>query len=448
VLNQAVITAYNTRTELIPDEKGRIPPVFTDRYLSSAFFDSVDAAVRAIAIWDYILHLLQLLDSTIDKVRRGLVMQELSNTCNLEYRRAQESFKRKVAQHPCVAGKRFKRMTAQASDQPKLVMKGQPADCTISDPQLHYVLRLCHVDTSAATAVQWIQKLDDHNTQYADDRKKLAEPEMEALGDLAIIVSFMRMTSTAIPMTPVSRKSGLLFTARVAELEAELNGLKPKADFGDFVIPMDNLLEPQVSTGALSALDEFIIRETGAKLGSLYEDVVQDSLKDLEIKYAEAKARLDKAGKQTTYVPLPEDLTPSSSARVADRSAKEKTRPSGSVYTITAPPETPQIIVTEPAQQFTVKVTTVALFSTLFSRSEARDSIPWRDLESAMADLGFSVTPKGGSVFEFIPPASMNTRPITLHRPHSSDIEGYKVCIVRQRLERVYGWTTESFVAA
>ena len=449
VLNQAVNTAYWTRAELVPDDRGRIFPAFTDRYLSAAFFDSVTTAVKAIAIWDYIFHLLQLLDNPIDKVKRGLVMQELSNTCHLEYHRTQESFKRKVAPQPCVAGKRFKRMTDQASGQSKMIMKGQPADCTVSDPQLHYILRLCHPDTSAAAAVQWIQKLDDHNAQYADDRKKLAEPEMEALGDLAIIVSFMHMTSTAISMAPISRKSGLLFTAQVAALEAELNNLKPKADFGDHVIPMDNLLEPQATVGALAALDEFIMQETGAKLGSLYEDVVQDSLSGLEILYAEAKARQEKADKQTTFVPLPTEPSPSSSAKIADRRAKEKTRPIGSVYTITAPPETPQIVVTEPAQQFKVKAATAALFSKLFLKSEARGSIPWRGFKSAMADLGFSVTPKGGSIFEFNPPASMSiTRPITLHRPHLSDIEGHTMCIFARRLERVYGWRAETFLVA
>jgi hypothetical protein len=270
---------------------------------------------------------------------------------------------------------------------------------------------------------------------------------MEALGDLAIIVSFMHMTSTAIPMAPVSRKSGLLFTAQVAELEKELNSLKPKADFGDYVIPMDNLLEPGATTGALAALDEFIVQKTGAKLGSLFEDVVQDSLSGLEILYEEAKAKQEKADKQTTYVPLPTEPSPSSSAKIADRRAKEKTRPVGSVYTITAPPVTPQIVVTEPAPQIKVKAVTAALFSKLFSRSEARGSIPWRDFESAMADLGFSVTPKGGSIFDFHPPSSMNTtRPITLHRPHLSDIEGHLVYVFARRLERVYGWRSETFI--
>jgi hypothetical protein len=137
VLNQAVNTAYWCRAELVPDDRGRILPVITDRHLSAAFFDSVATAVKTVAIWDYILRLLQLLEGGIDKVKRGLIMQELSNICHLEFRRAQENFKRNVAPQVHVAGKRFKRMTDKASGQSKIGMKGQPADCTVSDPQLH-----------------------------------------------------------------------------------------------------------------------------------------------------------------------------------------------------------------------------------------------------------------------------------------------------------------------
>lgn len=341
-------------------------------------------------------------------------------------------------------------MAGNASGQFKIVMKGQPAEWTVSDPQLHYILRLCHPDTSSVDAAQWIQKLDDHNARHNEDRKKMSEAEMAALNDLVIIVSFMHMTSTAISMVPVSRKSGLLFTARLAELDAELNGLKPKADLGDFLVPMHNLLEPQVATRALAAMDNFIIEQAGARLGSLYEDIVQDSLKDLEKKFveADAKGRLDK-GNETTYVPLPSEKMPSTDARLAHRRAKEKTRPAGSsVYTITSLPGSTQTIVSEPKQQFQVKASTASVFTTLLSRSEARGSVSWVDFESAMAALEFSVTPKGGSVYVFNPPPTMSARPITLHRPHVSEIEGYQLLMYARRLQRVYGWSAASFVVA
>jgi hypothetical protein len=419
VLDQAVNALHWSRAELVPDDRGRVPPVSKDHHLSAAFVDAVTTAAKTIAIWDYILRLLQLLNSVADKVKRGLILQELSNICHWEYRRTQENFKRKVAPH--MANKHFKRITDEASSQAKIVMKGQPSDCTISDPQLHYVLRLCHSETCPSAAVQWIQKLDDHNARYPEDRGKLAEAEAVALGDLAIIVSFMHVTSTAISMTPLSRKSGLVFTARARELDAELNQLKPKSDFGDYLIPIGNILEPQMASRALVALDEFIMQETGAKLGSLCEDIVQDSLEDLEKMCAEAKARLEKADKKTTYVPLPAELSTSGDARLAHRRAKEKTCPTGSsVYVIKSPAETSQVSVNEAAQQFKVKAATASLLAAIFSKAEARGSVQWANFESAMAYIGFSVTPNGGSIYTFNPPASMGSRPITLHRPHIS----------------------------
>lgn len=177
VLDQAVNAAYWSRAELVADDRGRILPAITDRHLSAALFEAVVTTVKMIATWDFILQIIQLLDGETDKVKRALISQELSNTCHLEYRRAQESFKRNVAPQAHVASKRFKRITDNATGQSKISMKGQPADCTVSDPQLHYTLRLCHPDTSPVAAVQWIQKLDDHNALHDEDRKRLSEAE-------------------------------------------------------------------------------------------------------------------------------------------------------------------------------------------------------------------------------------------------------------------------------
>lgn len=284
-------------------------------------------------------------------------------------------------------------------------MKGQPADCTVSDPQLHYILRICHPDTSPADALQWTQKLDEHNAIYENDRKRLSEAGITALGELVIIISFMHIMSTALPMTPVSRKSGLLFTARSAALETELKGLKSKADFGDFLVPMDNLLEPQMASSALASLDDLVTKETGAPLGSLYESIVQDSLRDLEKICLEAKAKQEKTNSKTTYVPIPTSSSPSKNDNVKDsqshRRAKEKSRPAtSSTYTITSPPTPePQADPMLDPPKFQVKPSTSSTLTTLFSKSSARGSISWTDFASAMADLGFSVTPQGGSVY-------------------------------------------------
>lgn len=126
---------------------------------------------------------------------------------------------------------------------------------------------------------------------------------------------------------------------------------------------------------------------------------MQDSLQDLEEMYTKAKSRLEKENQKTTYVPLPTETPTTDDARLAARKEKQKTRPAGSpVYAITAPPEAPAIVITEPPPTFKVNATTAVLFTTLFSKTQARGSLSWVDFESAMADLGFSITPKGGSI--------------------------------------------------
>ncbi|KAK1076832.1 hypothetical protein LTR33_008601 [Friedmanniomyces endolithicus] len=327
-------------------------------------------------------------------------------------------------------------------------MKGRPENCTVTDPQLHYVLRLCHPDTSPAAAAQRVQKLDDHNVRHPQDGKRMHENQITAFGDLTIIVSFMHSMSTSIALTPISRKSGLLYVSRMTDLDTEIDHHKAQADFGDFLVPMGNLLEPDMSARALAALDDFIVDTTGARLGALYEDIIQDSLDDLESMYAKAKAKVEQADKKSTYVPLAANATLSPGDRVQRRREKEKTRPLGAIYDITAAPHPPEIILTEPAEQIKVKASTAAVFAILFSRREARGSVAWTDFEAALADLGFSVTPKGGSIYTFNPPESMNASPITLHRPHASEIEGYKLLIFARRLSRVYGWNAQTFEIA
>ncbi|KAK0258829.1 hypothetical protein LTS09_006610 [Friedmanniomyces endolithicus] len=151
--------------------------------------------------------------------------------------------------------------------------------------------------------------------------------------------------------------------------------------------------------------------------------------------YAKAKAKLEHTDRKTTYVPFAAKATSSTDDRVQRRREKEKTRPL-------------EITITEPPQHVKVKTSTAAVFAILFSRGEARGSVAWTDFEAALADLGFSVTPKGGSIYTFNPPESMSASPITLHRPHASEIEGYKLLIFARRLSRVYGWNAQTFEIA
>ncbi|KAK6376251.1 hypothetical protein LTR81_027841 [Elasticomyces elasticus] len=442
VLNQAVNMIEASRPELVPDDRGRILPLIADRYLSIAFLEVLSNAVKIISTWDYITRLIRMLDGVDDKVKKPVIMQELSNTCHLEYRRAQTAFRHEVSPTLAVAGKSFKRITTGETS--RIAMKGQPADFTVSDPQLHYILRLCHPDTSHTSATQWIQKLDDHNTRYADDLKRLTDDQVLALGDLAIIVSFMHTVSTSLTMVTGSKKSGLLFTRRTAGLETELAQYKAVADFGDCLIPRNNLLEPGAAANALQALHGFIVEHAGTSRGSLYEDMLDECLDDIDVRYMDAKTRLDKA-ERTVYVPLPAEEPRSASFRAEQRREKAKTRPANAgAHDITAiAPRQPEATV---APQLKVKASVAAVFSTIFAKSEARGSVSWADFAAAMADVGFSVTPKGGSIYTFHAPESMGARSITLHRPHVSQIEGYRLLILSRRLCRTYHWNADTFV--
>ncbi|KAF7193248.1 hypothetical protein HII31_05474 [Pseudocercospora fuligena] len=451
VLNRAVNMTNNSRPELVSDERGRILPMFTDKFISIAFFEVMCNAVKAIVTWEYIARLIRMLegDNINDKVKRSLVAQELSNTCHLEYQRAQSAFKRQMSRPFSVAAKSFRRITT--GDTSRIALKGQPSDYTASNSHLHYIIRLCHPDTKHTDAAEWIQKLDDHHTRYPDDLERLDEDQVLALGELAIITSFMHTLTTSLTKVAGSKKLGLLFTGRTAELDTELAQYKAAADFGEHLVPTGNLLEPGVASNALQALDEFMVEKAGASLGSLYEDLLHDCLNDVEKMYSDAKLRAEKSEKQKqqSYVPLKTEDPKPANFRAEQRREKAKTRPAGEVrpYSITAIEPVQLETAVVPVVRFKVKASTASVFNTIFDKTHARGSVSWADFAGAMTELGFSVTPKYGSVFTFQPPESWtgSSRSITLHRPHASEIEGYKLLIFSRRLYKTYGWTVETF---
>ncbi|KAK6226832.1 hypothetical protein QIS74_00387 [Colletotrichum tabaci] len=355
---------FFSRPELLPDEKGRRMGVHTDKYISAAVFDTVHSTL---------LDRLDGLDN--DKAHRVILLQEISNVCQLAYTSAQALIKRHIQSR--TASKWYKR-TSNAYDSvgnPRVTLKGNPGDLTRSNPQLHYVLRLCHPDTTASKAVEWLKKLADLHQAHPSERENLDESE-----------------TVTIPAP--SRKKGQLFVSRSQELEAELNNLKTDLDLRDFAAPIDTLLEP------------------GTPLP----------------------------------IPAPEPLE----TLVEQRKQKEKTRPShSSAFEIGPQTEPASEDPTVEPQTFEVGAGTAEVFGTLFDMSKSRGAVSWAAFEGAMAELGFSVLPKYGSVFTFVPPETMAVkRPFTIHRPHKSQIEGYRTLIYARRLKRAYGWNEKTFKVA
>ena len=444
VLTHVVNCWFFARPELVADEKGRILHVHTDKHVSAVVFDAVHSLVKGAAIWTYISRLLDLLSNpNIDKMYRTIVLQEVSNICHLEYRRAQSLFKRHVQSG---SGAKWFRRSSNAYDKEgnvRVNMKCSPEELTRADPHLHYVLRLCQDETDARKAVDWIKRLTDLHDAHPEEREKISGGEADALSDLAVIIGFIWEVSPVISMPPLSRKKGQMFVSRSSELEVEFNTVKKEIDLRDYAVPIDNLLEPGVAKGALKALDSIIIEKMGTKMGFLYQDLIEDCLSDLQNRYQQIKATAQKGESPPNPVSTPQPTE----KRVEGRKQKEKTRPSTtSTFELVPVPEPPP---PPPASPFKVAASTVEVFETLFGKSEARGSVSWAAFEAAMTDVGFAVIPKFGSVYTFRPPESMAMqKPLTLHRPHASHIEGYKILFVARRLNRTYGWSKEAFEAA
>ncbi|XP_014553642.1 hypothetical protein COCVIDRAFT_107162 [Bipolaris victoriae FI3] len=442
VLTHEVNFSFFSRPELVADEKGRMLPVHTDKYISGAVLEAVHGAVKIAATWYYIGRLVGLLKESTDKQFKAVVLKELSNTCHLEYLRAQTSFKRSLAVG-MGGSKWFKRTST--NDIARLSLKRNPESLTAENPQLHYMLRLCQDETNWSNATQWLQKLADLHRAHPLEQDNLSEREYDSLGDLAMIITFIQSLSSVAQLPTPNHKKKQPFVSGYRALDKEFREMKNGLDLSDFAIPIDNLLEPGMAEGTLGRLDEYIVEKTGTKLGFLYEDLVESCVSNIHEQHEAQKAK-SKVPTQDTMLAAPE----SSESPVQQRKQKEKTRPSqASIYEIT-----PQSAKDDPPVQsietFKVKPSTADVFLSLFSRSStARSPVRWEPFVAAMNDLGFSCEPKLGSIYTFVPSdKTVVRRGITLHRPHQGIIEGRLLLVFSGRLRRVYGWNSSTFEAA
>lgn len=451
VLSHAVNIWFFSRPELIPDQKGRRLPVHTDRYISGTLFDTIHAAVKAAATWDYTSRLLEFLESRAgDKVYRAIILQELSNICHLEYSRAQAIFKRHVQSG--TGSEWFYRLSNvhDKGGNTRVAMRDNPEKLTRADPQLRYILRLCQSQTNASEAVKWLKKLGDLHESYPMEREKLGESEVDALYDLAVIIEFIKDLSSAISMPSFSRKKGQMFVSRSQDLETELTQLKTKIDLSEYAVPIDHLLEPGMSQSALETLDRFVVETAGTNMGFIYQDLVEECFADLRNQYQQVTDIFSQKGKielPPFAIPAPQSL----GKQLEERKQKDKTRPPHSAaYEIVPRPDTPiQEESLSLSQTFKVRPSTAEVFSNLFQKSQSRGSVSWEAFQAAMAEIGFATVPKYGSVYTFFPPDNMEVKkPLTLHRPHKSRIEGYKALSFALRLKRLYGWNQQTFQIA
>ncbi|KAF5694500.1 hypothetical protein FDENT_1112 [Fusarium denticulatum] len=433
VLCADVNAQFYSRPELVPDEKGRSLPVHIHKDVGPAVFETIYHVVQGIATWESITALLDLLERpSTDKPYKSTVLQELSNLCHFEYARTQALFKRRVSTTR-TGSKWFKRISNAYDNlgNAKVSMKGKPEELTRSNPHLHYLLRLCQPDTTVTKAAEWMEKLSDLYIAHPLEREKLGERESRTLHDVAAIVAFVQDLSAVYSLPSTSRKKG-------NRLEVDLR---------DYAAPIENLLEPSMSVKALEVLDAFIVKKTGTRMASLYQDELDKAFRNVEERYRQAK---DKTNKDTKAEFVPIDTTSmDSKERIEARRQKEKTRPEhSSVYATTSTTQSSEEKEpVKPTQPLKVSSSTAEVFATLFDKTQSRGSVSWSSFEAAMSELGFSVLPRLGSVYTFRPSEDMEIKkPVSIHRPHQSQIEGYLILILARRLNRAYGWSEDSFV--
>ncbi|KAL4788954.1 hypothetical protein BDV19DRAFT_383502 [Aspergillus venezuelensis] len=181
--------------------------VTTDKYISFAIFEVLQNVL-----------LQELATKLSDRRCKAVILQELAN------RFAQTG----------LAFKYFNRVTGTNNDD-------------VTNPQIHYVLRLCQHNLDAASAATWIKRLDD---------------------DFAVVTCFFQ---TLIAWQTYVAKSNNI-------------------DLGEFVVPFDNLLKAGMSNGTLTTLDQSHVEKTGTELGFLYQGLNEDCLACIWNQYYELKA--------------------------------------------------------------------------------------------------------------------------------------------------------------
>ncbi|KAE9571146.1 hypothetical protein CGMCC3_g12690 [Colletotrichum fructicola] len=255
-----------------------------------------------------------------------------------------------------------------------------------------------------------------------------------------------------------------------------------------------------MAKGCLNKLDELVTDRMGTTIRGLYEDVLRDSISDLDAHCEQLRVSFRQ---KNASVPLNSPLSAEESTRrrdtksersygidrmscnsaglaetderpqmqhqlfnseqvcpAANKSSKRPNRKKKS--DCPASPKSPDArkgddkhvarnVTVEAdtlgSMTFKVKSSTAEFFWTLFSKSKARSSTSWKSFEAAMADLGFSIMRnKGGSSVAFVPSEdSPQLRPVTIHAPHHFQIEGYRSLILSRRLTRAYGWDENTF---
>lgn len=452
-----------TGDETIIDPPERLPAGLELSNSYGAVLDAVQGVVKRAAIAHYIEALLHRLTTALkeapnDKPYHRAIRQELAEVCYLDFFRAQKLLRRYVQRRVCYGW-----MYGMAGELDifgdKTIFVTKPSN--LMALTLRCVINVCHQDTEAKSSMGWLGQLINYREGNIEARDDLTDWEMDAVAELAVsavrAVNLERALSLPQPSTFPMRSNG--FTRRCLALEAELNKLRPRLNelplvlhssvLGDREI-FTNLREdkPQSTEEALEALEEFIEKEKKKSLANLYDEVIGDSLSDLD--GAVARRRNSLIADTLSLIGGP----PSPKKTIEPPAAKVKTRPLfdltpdlGDNQNAADREPTPP-----PEARIRVSQESYDTFAALFRHADrAYGQMTWNKVTSAMAEVGFGLEPcrTGGSAYIFTPPQFMMPAPmLRTHRPHPPVYYGYAHHALGRRLARNYGWTIDTFEVA
>lgn len=450
-LAHAVHTWFFSRPELLPDEKGRVAPVQLAKYISPMIFERVMITAEISAYWTYVTRLLTSLDGEEQQYRKAIFAQELCRSCHWGYRQMQNRLQRHVQQG--IGKNHFRRLSipVDRDGQTRVKLKVPPESFTRSDPQIHYLLRLCQTDLKPAAAMEWVDRLEALLQSHPDEQQRLNENEHDALDDLKVIICFIQDVSKSKAVPDPGRKGEAVFIGRLRSLRNELRPIQHGIDLLDYALPIDNLQKFESAQSALRDMETAIRDSKGGGFKLIYQNLLEDCFADLE-RFLQLAVTVEDRTSALSEISSKTDCGGTDDIHPRTEKHKVKTRPASTLTDERPQRQEVQDAVEGPATSPTLRgqcsETTMAVMSVLFRKSESRGSVSWAAFEAAMADLGFSIIPKYGSAFTFRPPKHMGaSRSFMLHRPHHSSIEGWRVLRFASRLNRLYGWDASTFEA-
>ncbi|KAI8214024.1 hypothetical protein K4K54_001195 [Colletotrichum sp. SAR 10_86] len=424
---------FSSRPELIADEKGRSLPLKADYHASGAVLDAAQSAIKAAAFSSYADQLLSRLDSAgSDKLRKSIILQELSNVAHLDYVRLQSLLKRQLTRD----SKLFKRVSngVDAVGNPNIKLKGKPQDVQDSDPPLHILLRLCQPETTPQKAHGWVEQLSKLylKTEFDKYGATLPRDAFETMGLLSLSAAVNLSLAQKGPVP--SRKKAQFFVTRAQELEAELNRLKK--DLGPVLTK--KALDDGLIDGALERLDEIVAEKVGARLAFLYEDLIQDSFAYLDKQYDHAKAN-----GETDWTALAVEPQEPSEELVESRKQTDKSRSSSRsqldiLSSAREPVPAPPTIEVEYEDM-------VETFKNLIGQSESGKAVGWPAFNLAVKELEFNLIRTADGLNHAFESSKYGCKLLVVSPPYKGKFEGDSALVLGRRLNKAYGWTEDTF---